>query len=140
MSEDLVEEALLAAQLEQNLRERVSEYSGESTMSEDLIGDACRTWRTAGALAHGTPSRSTAIERAEAAEQKLCEYVEGLRQKIERLKPLTLPSEEARQVFLKTLENNPDADMRAVPNEWLLRERSIAGRAVADVDSDPVGL
>jgi hypothetical protein len=41
------------------------------------------------------------------------------------LKP---PSAQAIEVFEKVLENNPDADMRAIPNQWLLNERGLAER------------
>jgi len=37
--------------------------------------------------------------------------------------PLTPPSKIAKRVFAKLLENNNHADMRAVPNEWVLKER-----------------
>jgi hypothetical protein len=40
--------------------------------------------------------------------------------------PLKPPSAQALEVFAKVLENNPDADMRAIPNEWLLKERGIS--------------
>lgn len=40
--------------------------------------------------------------------------------------PLKPPSAQALKVFAKVLENNPDADMRAIPNEWLLKERGIS--------------
>jgi predicted nuclease with TOPRIM domain len=49
--------------------------------------------------------------------------------------PLVKPSKDACFVFKKTLENNPSADMRAIPNEWLLNERSICAEAVYNVES-----
>lgn len=48
--------------------------------------------------------------------------------------PLKKPTAEAIEVFKKTLENNPDADMRPVPNEWLLRERSRCDEIGARLD------
>jgi hypothetical protein len=44
------------------------------------------------------------------------------------------PSDIAKEVFQKTLENNPDADMRAIPHQWLLNERGISGKLGDMVD------
>ena len=41
---------------------------------------------------------------------------------------LTPPSATAMEVFKRTLENNPDADMRAIPNQWLLKERGLSSQ------------
>lgn len=52
--------------------------------------------------------------------------------------PLKPPSAQALEVFAKVLENNPDADMRAIPNEWLLKERGISARfseRISDLES-----
>jgi hypothetical protein len=40
--------------------------------------------------------------------------------------PLKPPSKQAREVFAKVIENDPNADMRAIPNQWLLNERGIS--------------
>lgn len=48
--------------------------------------------------------------------------------------PLKAPTVQAQEVIEKTLENNPDADMRAIPNQWLLNERARADDFAAQVD------
>lgn len=40
--------------------------------------------------------------------------------------PLQPPTEQAIEVFYKVLETNLHADMRPVPNEWLLKERGLS--------------
>src|SRR5690348_10626363 len=40
--------------------------------------------------------------------------------KLDSFGPLKPPSEQAREVFAKVLENDPGADMKAIPNQWLL--------------------
>lgn len=49
--------------------------------------------------------------------------VENKRMKAE-IAPLIPPSKQARDVFRATLADNPEADMRPIPNQWLLRERA----------------
>jgi hypothetical protein len=40
--------------------------------------------------------------------------------------PLKPPSDQALEVFAKVIENDPQADMRAIPNQWLLNERGVS--------------
>lgn len=42
--------------------------------------------------------------------------------------PLKPPSKTGIEVFEKVLEDKPDADMRAIPNEWLIKERGLTAR------------
>ena len=43
-------------------------------------------------------------------------------------KYLVRPSETAEKVFAAFKEQNPHADMRAIPNEWLLNERALSAK------------
>ena len=49
--------------------------------------------------------------------------------------PLIPPSETAIEVFEKVLEHDPSADMRAVPNQWVLNERGITGQVASELES-----
>lgn len=53
---------------------------------------------------------------------------------VDAYSPLIAPSEDAREVFAKVVENNPDADMRAIPNQWLLDERALTEKVAIDLD------
>ena len=48
--------------------------------------------------------------------------------------PLKAPTVVAQEVFEKVLEHNPDADMRAVPNQWVLDERALTDQLGAQID------
>lgn len=62
--------------------------------------------------------------------------MEKLRAEIARWRPLSPPTEQARQVFTKTLLNTPDADMRAVPNQWLLNQRGLSEKVAHDLEAE----
>lgn len=47
------------------------------------------------------------------------------------LKP---PTPGAEEVFAVILEDDPYADMRAVPNQWVLNERARTGEVAADLE------
>lgn len=53
---------------------------------------------------------------------------------------LKKPSTQALEVFEKVLEHNPDADMKAVPNQWVLNERGIMAKVAADFEDQIAAL
>lgn len=76
-----------------------------------------KLWRECGGRQHGPH-----VETVTLPLEHLPDFVEKIQgAAIGVLKP---PSEEAKAVFEKVLENCPVADMRAVPNQWLLNERA----------------
>lgn len=54
------------------------------------------------------------------------ERLKELSSKLDSFGPLKPPSEQAREVFAKVLENDSGADMKAIPNQWLLNERGVS--------------
>lgn len=73
----------------------------------DVSGDACKTQAEDDAMVLAN-QLSAAVARADA------------------FGPLRPPSEIGREVYAKALEQQPDADMRAVPSQWLLDERAVS--------------
>jgi hypothetical protein len=54
--------------------------------------------------------------------------------------PLIRPTPTAISVFEKTLEQNPCADMRAVPNQWVLNARRITSKVATELEADVAKL
>lgn len=50
--------------------------------------------------------------------------------------PLLPPSPEALEAYQRQAENYPESDMRAVPKQWLLNERSITERVAAELEKE----
>lgn len=110
-------------------------------MGDDLLDRLHTAARTARASGHKVlADLAEGLDEAAGRIDSLSRTVAELEREKATWGVLKPPSAQALEVFEKVLEHNPDADMKAVPNQWVLNARGITAKVAADFEDQIAAL